>query len=562
MKNLCKVLIIDDCEEDLAVYRRYLQADSGFTKYKIQATASAEEALSLCEVESFDVILLDYELPELSGLEFLDWSSQALSDVAIIMLSAYGDESLAVRALKRGAQDYLVKQSLTPDILTNAIRASITQVRLQEQLQQSREQQQLISNVALKIRDSLDLAQVLETSVAEIRKLLKCDRVLIFQQSTPVTQRIVAESVNPECQASAPRLSEIQGSLMAQHSAQHPNEIGSWQIENIAAATLDSDVRQALQHLDVVSLLEVPIAIEWSNAARPKLWGALVLHECRQRAWQPVEQDMLQKLCVHLAIAIQQSELLTQTQCALIKEQELNQFKSKIVATVSHEYRTPITSILASAATLERHSDRLETAQNQRLLALIAQQARHLRELVDDMLVVNQVELGQIQFKPFPLNLEQFFERLIEQYEVVALKSHEISLAINGDFDSFMGDFGLCRQIFGNLLSNALKYSPQGGPIELTVDCGDEEVTVTIRDCGIGIPTDDISQLFQSFSRGSNVDTITGTGLGLSIAKACVELHQGKLSIKSQAGDYTEAQVTLPRRPNLSGAADNAVEHS
>lgn len=553
MQELCKVLIIDDCEEDSAVYQRYLRGDRTSLQYEIQVTLTAEDALVICENEAFDVILLDYELPQLSGLEFLDWSkTQELSDVAIIMLSAYGDESLAVRALKQGAQDYLVKQSLTADILTNSIRSSLTQIRLKRQLQQSQERQQLISNIALRIRDTLDLTQVLETSVVEIRKLLKCDRVLIFQQLEQNHQELVAESVHPNCQASAPILAKLQGSLISQHLAQHPHELSSWVIEDIATAHFDPDVSETLQSLGVVSLLEVPIAIEWTNASVPKLWGSLVLHQCQQWSWQLVEQEMLQELGVHLAIAIQQSELLTQTQCALLKEKELNQFKSKIVATVSHEYRTPITSILGSAATLERHFDKLDTAQNQRLLALISQQARHLRELVDDMLVVNQVELGQVQFKPFPLNLEQFFARLLEQYEVMVQDNQILSWQARGEWEPFLGDFGLCKQIFGNLLSNAIKYSPDGGEIRIEIEGLEKKVIIRVHDQGIGIPAADLPLLFQSFTRGSNVDTITGTGLGLSIAKACVDLHQGEIAIRSCEGEYTEVQVTLPRSPVLS----------
>ena len=105
MSGVCKVLIVDDCEEDRAVYCRYLQArqNSSSEIYEIDATESAETALALCETHSYDVVLLDYDLPELSGLEFLAWSqTQNLSNVAVIMLSAFGNEALAVQALKKG----------------------------------------------------------------------------------------------------------------------------------------------------------------------------------------------------------------------------------------------------------------------------------------------------------------------------------------------------------------------------------------------------------------------------------------------------------------------------
>ena len=553
MQELYQVLIIDDCEEDCSVYRRYLLAESKVSRYEITVTESAEEALALCERDPFDVILLDYELPECTGFEILEqFSSRIHSNAAIIMMTAHGNESLAVKALKQGAHDYLVKKSITADVLTNAIRSAITQVRLRKQLSQSQQRQELISRIALKIRDTLDLKTILETSVLEIRQLLQCDRVLILKHGDQDDKEIVAESIHSDRKSSEELVAAYSTEplpLVSANAASFKQDPQSICVEDVSVSDLSKGMVKTLNSLGVVSFLEVPITIETSKTAPSKTWGVLVVHASQQRAWPSEEQLILQELCVHLAIAIQQSELLTQTQCALIKEKELNQFKSQIVATVSHEYRTPITSILASSATLQRHLERLDQAQNQRLLTLISQQARHLKELVDDMLVVNQVELGQIQFKPFPLHLEQFFNRLIEQYRVMSLETHSISLQVEDDVDSFIGDFGLCRQIFGNLLSNAIKYSPKGGSIKISVGLDDQDVVIRIRDQGIGIPNQDLPIICQSFTRGSNVDTITGTGLGLSIAQACIELHQGTLSIQSQKGTYTEAIVTLPQSP-------------
>ena len=544
MNGACKVLIVDDCEEDRAVYCRYLKSQNPSSEdYEIDSTESAETALALCETNAYDVVLLDYDLPELSGLEFLAWSqTQNLSSVAIIMLSAFGNESLAVQALKKGAQDYLVKQSLTPEILFHSIRSSLEQVRLKQKLQQSQERQQLISNIALRIRDSLNLSQVLDTTVLEIRKLLKCDRVLVFQSLASESQ-IVAESMTHTVQ-SASSSDSAQDCLL-------PHEEGEGKFLRVVddvSDLLSSPSSALLIDWGVKSVLQAPILVDSKIGESATCWGYLVLHQGKDAVpWSLVDQEMLQELCIHLAIAIQQSELLTQTQCALLKEQELNLFKSKIVATVSHEYRTPITSILASASTLERHHDKLDSSQNRRLLNMISQQARHLRELVDDMLVVNQVELGQIQFRPFPLHLEQFFSRLIEEYDVVSQENHRMTLKIEGETEPFVGDFGLFKQIFGNLLSNAIKYSPEGGDILLLIQGDVEEVKITLRDPGIGIPSAELSHMFESFTRGSNVDTITGTGLGLSIAKACVDLHRGKIDIQSHVNEFTEVSVTFPR---------------
>ncbi|MCM1982535.1 ATP-binding protein [Lyngbya confervoides] len=550
------VLIVDDCEEDREVYCRYLRASTYCRDYRYQVVTaeSAEEGFKVCHQQQFDLVLLDYDLPDANGLEFLSqWQSLHGPACAVIMLTAYGNEAVAVKALRQGAQDYLVKQSLTPESLHHAIQIAFEQVQLRLQLYQSQERQRLIATSALRIRDSLDLDQILATSVSEIRQLLKSDRVVVYRLLTDTALQVLAESVAPGFPAALEIVSPqpLWPTALAQHLQQRPAQ-GLLEIQDVSTAPLDPEEQDLLAVLQVQSLLGLPIQVE--KAGQSQVWGTLMVHQCQsQRSWSDPEKKVLEELCVHLAIAIQQSELLTQTQCALLKEQELNQFKSHIVATVSHEYRTPITSILASAATLERHGPRLEVSKQQRLLHLIMQQARHLRQLVDDMLVVNQVELGQIQFKPFPIDLEHFLRSLIEEYSMLAEVSHGFDLEIQGDCSHFWGDIGLLKQIFGNIISNALKYSNQPSPVQIRMGGDEIGVTIQVRDQGIGIPPVDLAQVFQSFSRGSNVDSIPGTGLGLSIAKACTALHQGTIALDSELGHYTAVTVWLPKqhRPGL-----------
>ncbi|MGH2414554.1 MAG: sensor histidine kinase, partial [Microcystaceae cyanobacterium] len=125
---------------------------------------------------------------------------------------------------------------------------------------------------------------------------------------------------------------------------------------------------------------------------------------------------------------------------------------------------------------------------------------------------------------------------------------HQLIYKMRGNYKSFWGDGGLLRQIFVNLISNAIKYSPDGGDIEFHLIENDLQVIFDIKDKGIGIPIKEQENLFQAFSRGSNVDTIPGTGLGLAIAKVCVELHGGDITLESQVGKGTRVTVTLPKR--------------
>jgi signal transduction histidine kinase len=146
------------------------------------------------------------------------------------------------------------------------------------------------------------------------------------------------------------------------------------------------------------------------------------------------------------------------------------------------------------------------------------------------------------------LDLGQLCAESIAEQKQLASDRHQLIFQTTGDLQDFWGDRRLLRQTFGNLISNAVKYSPHGGCIEVNLKATNAQIFFSVKDEGIGIPAADRANLFKSFSRGSNVDTIPGTGLGLAIAKACVELHGGEISLESEVEQGTEVKVILPQR--------------
>lgn len=260
-------------------------------------------------------------------------------------------------------------------------------------------------------------------------------------------------------------------------------------------------------------------------------------------------QSVLSQTRERQGLIIQQAELLAQTQAALMREQKLNAFKSQIITTVSYEYRTPLASILAAASTLKQHGDKLDESKHQRLLQIIEQKARHMGKLVDDLLMFYQFDFNKAQFKPQPLDSCHFFSDLLEDQQEKLGSHHQLIYKMTGNHKNFWGDRLLLRQIFVNLMSNAIKYSPDGGKVEFELIGNDSQVMFYVKDQGIGIPIQDQDNLFQPFSRGSNVNTIPGTGLGLAITNACVELHGGDIILESQVGKGTKVTVTLPKQP-------------
>ncbi|ACC79910.1 ATP-binding protein [Nostoc punctiforme] len=560
MLDTWTLLIIDDCAADRKIYRRYLLKDP-HQSYQILEADCAEEGLALCQKIRCDAILLDFCLPDMSGIELFDQMQQEIfkTSVPVIMLTGRGDEEVAVQVMKRGALDYLVKHNLTQDVLQLAVRNAIKQSCLQAQLSKTQERQRLIATTALRIRQSLNLEQILNTAVAEVQQLLKCDRVMVYQFAPDTDGKIVASSVESfRTVALCDRVAagEEVGELLAGSRGKIPL------LCTLPPAPLPNPQSPIpyiyeLGLCNCVSLKEqfntnanlvVPINLSNNGNPTPKLWGLLIAHQnSGERQWQTDDAQMLNEVSVQLAIAIQQAELLAQTQAALAKEKQLNVFKSQIIATVSHEYRTPLTSILAAASTLAKHNQQLDESKQQRFLGIIEQKARYMSKLVDNMLLVNQFELEKPKFKPIPLDLLQFFADLIEQERETTGDRHELIFQITGHTQGFWGDRGLLQQIFINLMSNAIKYSPDGGTVEFHLIGKESEVIFYIQDRGIGIPIKDQENLFQSFCRGSNVDTIPGTGLGLAIAKGCVELHGGDITLFSEVGQGTKVTVSLPK---------------
>ncbi|WGV27747.1 hybrid sensor histidine kinase/response regulator [Halotia branconii] len=557
MLDIRTLLIIDDCAADRKIYRRHLLRDP-HQSYNILEADCAEDALTLCQENHCDAILLDFCLPDLSGLELFDKLKQEIFETAVpvIMLTGRGDQELAVQAMKRGALDYLVKQNLKPDVLQIAVRNAIKQSYLQAQLNKTQERQRLIATTALRIRQSLNLEQILNTAVAEVQQLLQCERVIVYKFASDMTGKIVASSMESSCTLA---LENCVGTGNWGLKTKGQTEISP----NLSTLSL-SNIQIPISYIYEVGLsncvtlkeqfnteanLVVPINISNNGNPTPKLWGLLVAqHSLGERQWQHDDVDMLYEVSIQLAIAIQQAELLAQTQAALVKEQQLNIFRSQIIGTVSHECRTPLTSILAAASTLVNHSQQLDESRQQRFLGIIEHKARYMSKLVDDMLLVNQFELDNTKFKPVPLDLLQFFSELIEQERETVDEHHELIFQVTGNTKGFWGDRGLLQQIFVNLMSNAIKYSPDGGAIKFHLIGKESQVVFSIQDQGIGIPIADQKNLFQSFSRASNVDTIPGTGLGLAISKACVDLHGGNITLYSQVGQGTKFIVSLPKR--------------
>jgi hypothetical protein len=242
-----------------------------------------------------------------------------------------------------------------------------------------------------------------------------------------------------------------------------------------------------------------------------------------------------------------------QTYRALAREKELSELKSGFVSLVSHEFRTPLTTILSSAELLDTFGSKLTIEKQKRCCVRIQTAVKRMTNLLDEVLIVNTAEAGKLSCNLAPLNLEKFCRDLVTEFELIKNNHQLIFVGPSSSLEREVWmDQKLLHHIFINLLSNAIKYSPEGSTVRFELTYQDESAILTVQDEGIGIPPEDMSQLFTAFHRSSNVGNISGTGLGLSIVKTCVDLQAGTIDVESKVGFGTTFTVTLPLNSHLS----------
>lgn len=234
---------------------------------------------------------------------------------------------------------------------------------------------------------------------------------------------------------------------------------------------------------------------------------------------------------------------------ALAQQKELNLLKSSFISMSSHEFRTPMTIIRTSVELLQKFEHELTEQKKNDYFKRIKAAISQITHLLDEVLLLGSSEAGGLSYKPEPLNLEKFCSELLEDLQFSDDNHHSIAMDYQGDYANAVMDSALLWHILNNLVSNAIKYSPQGGTVRFSLTCQSGNAIFQVQDQGIGIPLKDQTHLFETFYRCSNVGKIQGTGLGLAIAKKCVDLHRGDIQVTSELGKGTVFAVVLPMNP-------------
>jgi signal transduction histidine kinase len=230
---------------------------------------------------------------------------------------------------------------------------------------------------------------------------------------------------------------------------------------------------------------------------------------------------------------------------ALMKERELNDLKSRFVSVASHEFRTPLTTIASSVSLMARYAETNDKEKQTKHIHRIKNAIDNLTDILDDFLSLSKLEEGKVNYVPEPFELELFINETVNEMQQIAKPGQVISYKHVGTHQAVFLDRKILKNVLLNLVSNAIKFSNEGKPIELQSNRKNGELTITITDHGVGIPKADQSHLFERFFRANNVTNVQGTGLGLSIVSKYVELMNGNIRFKSTENIGTTFTLTF-----------------
>jgi PAS domain S-box-containing protein len=633
-----KVLIIDDCPEDRETYRRYLLQDTDYT-YVVIEEESGEKGLELCRLIKPDSVLLDYLLPDIDGLEFLDElrDHSGKVDIPVVMVTGYGNEAIAVQAMKSGALDYLVKGKTTSESLRLALRHAMEKAELLRQLEKSEERfRTSVENmldcfgIYSAIRDASgcivdfrieyvneaactnnqmtrseqlgrglcelmpvmreiglfdEYCQVVKTGQSLSKEALIYEdiynqQILIKALDIRVTklgdgvavawrditkpkqaeeqikfQAYVVSQVNDAVLITEAKLIDLPGPRILYANAAFTQMTG-YNLEEVLGKTprilqgpktdravLDQ-IRKCLATCD-------PLMVELINYRKDgsEFWVETNIvpmvnetGECTH--WIAVQRDITERKQIEEKLA----QLLEREQAARAEAEAANRKKDEFLAIVSHELRSPLNSILAWTQLLQtRKFDQVTT---DRALETIKRSVKLQNQLIEDLMDISRIIQGKLRLDIRPIELIPTIEATLSMVLPSSdAKSIKIESLLDSSIGQVLGDSSRLQQVVWNLLTNAIKFTPEGGHIMLRLERVDSYAQLQVSDTGQGISAEFLPYVFEQFRQADTPSTRVhnGLGLGLAIVRRLVELHNGTVQAASEGeGQGAIFTVKLP----------------
>ncbi|MGK3988576.1 ATP-binding protein [Sorangium sp. So ce136] len=536
-----RLLVVDDDTVDRIAILRALR--SGRVDAEIREADSVDSALAVLYEQQIDCVLLDFYLPGGDGLAVIEAARKAKLTAPFIMLTGQGDESLAVDLMKRGAADYVPKNLLTPERLVQSLRYVL---RLNEAERREDEARRALSRHAnqlaqlteatLRIHRSLSLDELIQRTTDEARALLDANVAVARLAARGVTQRsMTGVSLSEEYAAREDRdgIREIALGLIERRSTS-VRLTG----DEIASDPTCADVlSRAPAELHPRSLVAAPL-----RGRDGQCIGSVQLLDRRDGPFVESDEVLLTQLAQSASVALENARLYNEAQAA-------TRARDDLLAIVSHDLRNPLNTIAITASLLRSDLLQRKDGEEDDAVQLVDRMDRGIQRmtrLIEDLLDASRIEAGRLVVSP---RVERGGALVREALEAAASLAEAKGCRVTqGPLDAgleVLADRDRVLQVFSNLLGNALKFTPKGGVVSVSLCRVADLARFSVADTGPGIPSEHQPHLFDRYWKASQ-ESRTGAGLGLYIARGIVEAHHGTVAVESTLGHGTTIHFSLP----------------
>ena len=493
MQEEVKILVIDD-EEIMRDGCSRILSKEGWSVMTAENGALGVDRIKE-HPEQIGVVLLDLMMPGMSGMEVLDQVRAMDPNLLVIVITGYATVESAVEAMKKGAYDFIPKP-FTPDQLRIVVRRALERRALQKEAEfLRREREKSLRDIATEKSKIKTIINCMGDGV------LVCDRDSCIVLSNPAASRMLK----------APETCLL-GNYLNQCNL--PQELSKTIGESLQ--TKDMSYASVSQELEIGESREIYLRAHTA----------------------PVRDDIGETMG---SVTVLQD---------ISHLKELDKMKSEFIAMVAHELRAPIAAVEQQLTVILNKMAGEVTPKQEQLLSRAKERTKGLLALIKDLLDLSKIEAGKmVQYKE-PLFLQEVIQRVVDLMRVEAEnKKIDLQISVPSSVSLILADRNSMEGIFTNLISNAIKYTPEGGRVWVTLGEEGEFVKATVSDTGIGIKKTDLPRIFDKFYRVRTTETrqIVGTGLGLSIVKSIVDAHLGSISVESEDGGGTTFTVLFPK---------------
>lgn len=495
----CRILLVEDDKIDQAAFERLVKQQG--LSYDYTIAGSFAQAKSILTSDKFDVAVVDYLLGDGTAFDVL----QLTDDSPVIFATGAGDEEIAIKAMKAGAYDYIIKDAQRNylKILPQVVEKALAHKKATDALKQYHND--------------------LEALVKERTEQLAEEKELLAVTLCSMSDGVIAVDVEKRI-------------VLFNKVAEN---LTKWKYHEVQGKIVD----EVFRPIDEKTKHTVESPIDKVLSSRQTETGsdrdALITRDGRECPISATAAPIRKNDGTMLGIVMVLRDVS--------REREIDRMKTDFISSVTHELRTPLTAIKAYITTILRDHDMTEQTKH-KFLTVIDEESDLLKNLIEALLEVSRIESGTVKFSREPVDITAVVQQVLSAVQHLAdTKGIQLKVDIADNLGVLQGDEGKIQSMVMNLVGNAIKFTPENGRVTISARRAGCELVINVSDTGLGIPKEALPKIFDRFYRVHRPGKqIKGTGLGLAIVKEIVNMHGGRIEVESELDKGSTFTVFLP----------------